>query len=182
MAGLKAVLVVLAVSFSLGGNWVGAQVHHVVGGDRGWDAANSDLASWSSGKTFRVGDQIWFAYSAAQGFIAEVKSKEEFDSCDVSNPIRMFTDGLDSTSMDQEGLRYFTSSNIESCKNGLKLHLRVLPHQDPSETVMPKVATSDIPALAAAEAPTTPSTSPHLSSSLILLSFGLLLLCYVILL
>lgn len=123
-----------------------------------------------------------FAYSAAQGFIAEVKSKEEFDSCDVSNPIRMFTDGLDSTSMDQEGLRYFTSSNIESCKNGLKLHLRVLPHQDPSETVMPKVATSDIPALAAAEAPTTPSSSPHLSSSLILLSFGLLLLCYVILL
>ncbi|KAM5588851.1 mavicyanin-like [Rosa sericea] len=120
-----------------------------------------------------------FAYSAAHGFIAEVKSKEEFESCDVSNPIRMFTDGLDSTPMDKEGLRYFTSSNPESCKNGLKLHVQVVPHQDRSQTVMPIVATSEISALAAAEGPTTPSGSAHLSSSLILLSFGFALLCYV---
>ncbi|PRQ28301.1 putative cupredoxin [Rosa chinensis] len=58
MAGLKVVFVVLAISFSLGGNWVGAQVHHVVGGDRGWDPANSDLTSWSSGKSFMVGDTL----------------------------------------------------------------------------------------------------------------------------
>ena len=128
-----------------------------------------------------LGNCEWagFAYSAAHGFIAEVKSKEEFDSCDVSNPIRMFTDGLDSTPMDKEGVRYFTSSNPESCKNGLKLHVQVVPHQDRTQTVMPIVATSEISALAAAEAPTTPSGSDHLSSSIILLSFAFALLCCV---
>ena len=58
MAGLRVVFVVLAITFSLGGNWVGAQVDHVVGGDRGWDPANSALPSWSSGKSFMVGDTI----------------------------------------------------------------------------------------------------------------------------
>lgn len=36
---------------------VGAQVHHVVGGDVGWDPS-SDIALWSAGKIFRVGDKI----------------------------------------------------------------------------------------------------------------------------
>lgn len=35
----------------------GAQVHHVVGEDRGWDPS-SDVASWSSQRVFRVGDKI----------------------------------------------------------------------------------------------------------------------------
>ncbi|KAI5330790.1 PREDICTED: mavicyanin [Prunus dulcis] len=181
--GLKVVVaIVVLATVSLGGICgVGAQLHHVVGGDRGWDPS-SDLASWSSNKTFRVGDNIWLAYSAAHGYIAEVKSKEEFESCDVGNPIRMFTDGLDSISMDQEGLRYFASSNVESCKNGLKLHVQVMPqsYQNP-ETANPKIAIAkpNSSLLAAAAAgPTTPSGSTRLTAaSLILLSFGLL--CYV---
>ncbi|MCD7466071.1 hypothetical protein HAX54_002421 [Datura stramonium] len=35
----------------------GAQVHHVVGDDRGWDPS-TDVASWSSERIFRVGDKI----------------------------------------------------------------------------------------------------------------------------
>lgn len=59
-AGLKMVIVALVIiSVSLGGKWVGvgAQVHHVVGGDRGWDPS-SDVSSWPSGRIFRVGDKI----------------------------------------------------------------------------------------------------------------------------
>ncbi|KAM1797201.1 hypothetical protein ACFX11_037344 [Malus domestica] len=182
MAGavtLKVAVAVLAVGIaavSLGGSLVGAQVHHVVGGDRGWDPS-SDLASWSSGKTFRAGDKMWLAYSAAHGYIAEVTSKEEFESCDVTNPIRMFTDGLDSISMDNEGLRYFASSNVESCKKGLKLHVEVMPqsYQVP-ETSNSHVAESKGSAVVAAEGPKTPSGSAHLTASLMVLSFGLL--CY----
>jgi hypothetical protein len=60
--GLKMVIValVMIISVSLGGKWVGvgAQVHHhVVGGDRGWDPS-SDVSSWSSGRIFRIGDKI----------------------------------------------------------------------------------------------------------------------------
>lgn len=53
----KLVLALAIISVSLGGNWVGAQVHHVVGGDRGWDLS-SGVGSWSSGRTFSVGDKL----------------------------------------------------------------------------------------------------------------------------
>jgi hypothetical protein len=39
-----------------------SEVHHVVGGDHGWDP-NSDILSWSSGRVFRVGDQICMSFS-----------------------------------------------------------------------------------------------------------------------
>ncbi|GKV01908.1 hypothetical protein SLEP1_g14420 [Rubroshorea leprosula] len=41
----------------LGGKSAGAQIHHVVGGDHGWDPS-CDIAAWSSGRIFRVGDKI----------------------------------------------------------------------------------------------------------------------------
>ncbi|KAF5472711.1 hypothetical protein F2P56_009405 [Juglans regia] len=175
-AMLKMVVFALfIISVSLGGKWVGAQVHHVVGDDRGWDPA-SDLSSWSSGKTFRVGDKIWFTYSSAKESIAEVKSKEEYEACDVSNPIKMYTDGLESISLDGEGVRYFASSKAESCRNGLKLHVEVLPQGGPEN--IPKVAASKGTVGAVADGPTTPSGTAHLMGSLILLAVGFL--CYVV--
>ncbi|XWS19332.1 hypothetical protein CRYUN_Cryun31cG0006100 [Craigia yunnanensis] len=54
-------------------------------------------------------------------------SKDEYELCDVSNPVRMYTDGLDGIPLDGEGIRYFVSSRPESCKNGLKLHVDVMP-------------------------------------------------------
>lgn len=65
MATLKMAMALVVVAASLGGKQktaaaAGAQVlHHVhvVGGDRGWDPS-SDVASWSSGRSFRVGDKI----------------------------------------------------------------------------------------------------------------------------
>ena len=61
MAGLKAMAVLGLVfwAVSLGGKWAAQaqQVHHVVGGDRGWDPSTG-IASWSSGRVFKVGDQI----------------------------------------------------------------------------------------------------------------------------
>jgi hypothetical protein len=50
-------LVVVAMSMDV----AGGEVHHVVGGDHGWDP-NSDILSWSSGKVFRVGDQICMSF------------------------------------------------------------------------------------------------------------------------
>ncbi|KAK7303370.1 hypothetical protein RJT34_14274 [Clitoria ternatea] len=142
---LCAVLVMMLV----GGKWVEveAEVHHVVGGDRGWDPA-SDLVSWSSGRVFRVGDQIWLTYSVAQGLVGEVKSREEYEACDVRKPIKMYTQGLHSIPLESEGMRYFVSTDPDNCKNGLKLHLQVLPNHPTTHTTLE------------AAAPATPSASP----------------------
>ncbi|XP_022721048.1 mavicyanin-like [Durio zibethinus] len=175
MAIVKTAMALLIVATSLGVKWAEAQVHHVVGGDRGWDPS-SDVASWSSGRSFRVGDKIWFAYSAAQESIAELKGKDEYESCDISNPLKMYTDGLDGIQLDGEGIRYFVSSRPESCKNGLKLHVDVLPLGSP-ETEKPKIAVSENSVSTKAAAPTSPSGSVqlHVSSMLLLVGLGI---CY----
>ncbi|CAK9156851.1 unnamed protein product [Ilex paraguariensis] len=161
MAGVKLFLAFLVgFSVTMGGTWVDAQVHHVVGGDSGW-GPSSDLLSWSSGRAFRVGDKIWFTYSAAEESIVELKSMEEYLSCDVTNPIRMYTDGLDIVPLDGEGIRYFASGNLESCKKGLKLPVEVKP--------MVKNETS---AMALAAGPT-PSGSAQMSGLPCLLFVGL---------
>ncbi|KAL5836391.1 hypothetical protein ACOSQ4_015888 [Xanthoceras sorbifolium] len=172
--GLVVVVVMAAVSFQLGGNWAHAQVHHVVGGDRGWEPS-TDVAAWSSGRVFRVGDKIWFTYSAAQEGIAELKSKEEYESCDATNPIRMFTDGLNSILLDGEGIRYFVSSRTDSCKNGLKLHVEVVPPGTPETQNITTTSHGSASRLAAS--PTSPSGSDRTSSSFALFFIGFWL-CY----
>ncbi|CAM8979542.1 unnamed protein product [Rhodiola kirilowii] len=138
---------------------VRAQVHHVVGGDRGWDL-DSGIASWSSGRVFSLGDKLWFTYSAAaQESILELRTKQEYESCDLTNPIRMYTDGINSLSLDQQGVRYFVSSKAENCKNGLKLHVDV-KQRSPWE--IQGVAMSEDSAVALAESPSSASSSPHL--------------------
>ncbi|XP_054779177.1 blue copper protein-like [Prosopis cineraria] len=138
-----------------------ANVHHVVGGDRGWDPS-SDLSAWSSARTFRVGDEIWFSYSATEGVIAEVKSKEEYESCDSGNPINMYTDGLHAIPLEKEGIRYFLSTEPQHCNNGLKLHVQVQPMMNPSSSSSSSSAEFDAVAATkvGAEGPSTPSASP----------------------
>ncbi|KAG5561285.1 hypothetical protein RHGRI_004346 [Rhododendron griersonianum] len=150
MAGVilvKLFVATVVVSVGIGGKWVGAQVQHVVGGDRGWDAS-SDLGTWSSDRIFAVGDKIYK--------VVEVKSKEEYESCDVSNPIKMYTNGLDSLTLDKEGIRYFASWKPESCKNGLKLHVEVQSPQ--AKHLSHTVVTPEV----MADGPTTPSASAQL--------------------
>ncbi|ERN01640.1 hypothetical protein AMTRI_Chr10g229160 [Amborella trichopoda] len=108
--------------------------HHVVGEDRGWDRS-SDLQSWSQNRIFMPGDSLWFAYSAAEESIVELKSQEEFESCNVNNPIRMYADGLNEVKLGGVGSRFFTSANTGSCRSGLKLHVQVVPTTTFQETV-----------------------------------------------
>lgn len=104
-----------------------------------------------------------FTYSAAQESIVELRTSQEYESCDVTNPIRMYTDGITSLQLNEQGLRYFASSNPENCKNGLKLHVDVKP-KTPWE--IQGVATSEDSAIALAESPASPSSSPHLKMDL----------------
>lgn len=114
-----------------------------------------------------------FTYSAAQGGIAEVRSREEYEACDVSNPIRMYTDGLDNISLEAEGLRYFASSDTDKCKNGLRLHVEVLPEAEAqTESKTPKVEA----AMVMADGPATPSGARHVTATATATSILILIL------
>eukprot|EP00262_Sarcandra_glabra_P006888 TRINITY_DN19452_c0_g1_i1.p1 TRINITY_DN19452_c0_g1~~TRINITY_DN19452_c0_g1_i1.p1 ORF type:complete len:182 (-),score=21.32 TRINITY_DN19452_c0_g1_i1:266-811(-) len=167
---------IFVISLSHGWRRCGAQLHHVVGDDRGWDPS-SDLQAWSSGKSFRVGDYIWFTYSAAQESITELRGREEFDSCDLSNPIRMYTDGLNKVKLDGEGTRYFTSGRPENCKAGLKLHVDVQP-QSGVQIETTSAALEEPSGVRAVAAGPIPSDSIHLRGVSTLLAFGVALVCF----
>ncbi|XP_057837718.2 mavicyanin [Cryptomeria japonica] len=115
---------------------------HVVGADRGWDPQSAhNFQEWASSKIFRVGDNLWFAYSSAVQSVAEVNSREEWETCDVSNPIRLYKGGLDSVPLHSEGSRYFVSGRAEDClKNGMKLHINVVPFNTSSPVNVKAVA------------------------------------------
>ncbi|KAG9147418.1 hypothetical protein Leryth_019662, partial [Lithospermum erythrorhizon] len=70
---------------------------------------------------------IWFAYTAGQESVVELESIEDLSSCNLSSPIKMYTDGLNEVQLDGEGTRFFASGNFESCKKGLKIHVNVHP-------------------------------------------------------
>ncbi|CAL9174667.1 unnamed protein product [Musa hybrid cultivar] len=128
MASLLTVVVVTLLCVGSGGGGAIAQAvqHHVVGDDLGWDLS-SNLAAWSKDRIFRVGDEIWFAYAAAEERILELRSSDKLEECDLDDPIGMYTSGVDKVRLDGEGARYFASSTPENCKNGLKLRVRVVP-------------------------------------------------------
>ncbi|XP_073159270.1 uncharacterized protein [Henckelia pumila] len=143
------------------GTEVLAQTHHVVGGDDGW-SSDLKVSSWLMGRVFRVGDKIWFRYPAAEETIAELQSLEEFISCDITNPIRMYADGLNDVTLEKEGTRYFTSGNFENCKNGMKLPVQVEPSQhepSPAPPTQPKPPPPSQPEPSPAP-PTQPKPSP----------------------
>ncbi|XAR65723.1 hypothetical protein NMG60_11009924 [Bertholletia excelsa] len=163
---VKVLLGLVVVWVAVGGQWVvDGQVHHVVGDDRGWDLS-SDVTSWLSGRKFSVGDIIWFAYSAAQENLVELGTKEEYDACNVSNPVRTYTNGLDRVPLDREEIRYFASGTPESCKKGLKMHVEVKPWP-----MLDSRNASNVVAVAATDGPVSPSASTRLSG----LSYVLLL-------
>ncbi|GLJ26959.1 hypothetical protein SUGI_0527850 [Cryptomeria japonica] len=89
-------------------NMMGCSVEqHVVGDDRGWDPA-SDFKGWASCKIFHL------------------KSREEFENCDVSNPIKLYDGGPDAVPLIEMGDKYFTNGNTEDCQCGMKVHINVL--------------------------------------------------------
>ena len=106
----------------------------------------------------------------------EVKSKEEYEACDVSNPIRMYTNGLDSVSLEEEGIRYFASVKPENCKNGLKLHVAVQPQAQANHDQHHTVLGSALADVAVADGPTSPA-SAHVYGLSYAFFLGLLI-CY----
>ena len=63
-----------------------------------------------------------FKYNKGIDSVVVVK-KEDFDSCNINNPIQKM-DGGDSTfQLSNSGLFYFISGNLNNCKNGQKLNI-----------------------------------------------------------
>lgn len=116
-----------------------------------------------------------FTYSAAEEGIAELRTREEYESCDTSNPIRMYTGGLDKIELGHQGPRYFVSTSHEVCNKGLKLRVHVEPQQQKAEPAGNEVLT-EVVHVAAGPKPSSSLKVGPVSSGLLI---GLGLICLI---
>ncbi|KHN28111.1 Early nodulin-like protein 2 [Glycine soja] len=102
-----------------------------VGGKDGWVLKpTEDYDHWAQRNRFQVNDTLHFKYNKGSDSVVVVK-KEDFDSCNINNPIQKM-DGGDSTfQLSNSGLFYFISGNLDNCKNGQKLIVLVMAARQP---------------------------------------------------
>lgn len=118
-----------------------------------------------------------FAYSSGidKDKIVELKSKDEFETCDVTKPIKMYDNGIDKISLQQEGIRYFASANPESCKKGLKLPVEIMSKS--TAAIQSSSLTTTSWNAAMAQEPTAPSSSTKICGPTLLIIAALILNC-----
>ncbi|XP_078151543.1 early nodulin-like protein 15 isoform X2 [Carex rostrata] len=97
-----------------------------VGGREGWVLHPSESYSdWAGRNRFQVNDTIVFKYKSGEDSVLEV-SQQDFDQCNLSNPIQKMDTGDSVFKFDRSGPFFFVSGTGDRCKQGQKLVVVVL--------------------------------------------------------
>ncbi|KAI3943936.1 hypothetical protein MKW92_023561 [Papaver armeniacum] len=98
-----------------------------VGDDAGWTSVgNFDYHTWSSSKTFDVGDIIRFEYTPGDHNVIEV-NHTDYRTCNRSRPVVTYSSGSDSITIKNRGHYYFICGFPDHCEGGQKVDIRVIP-------------------------------------------------------
>ncbi|KAL6508193.1 hypothetical protein OROHE_021735 [Orobanche hederae] len=95
---------------------------HVVGDGGGWDTS-TDLSSWASKKTFKVGDELEFKYTTGLHSVVELADEKAYKGCDISAPLSTSTGGDDKIKLTVPGTRFFTCGTSSHCVDGMKVKI-----------------------------------------------------------
>ncbi|TKW40665.1 hypothetical protein SEVIR_1G260500v4 [Setaria viridis] len=95
---------------------------YVVGGSSGW-TSGVDYTTWAKGKTFSVGDNLVFQYSAMHT-VAEVSSAD-YSACSASNSLQSYSDQNTKIALTAPGTRYFICGTPGHCSGGMKVAVTV---------------------------------------------------------
>ncbi|XP_057487739.1 early nodulin-like protein 14 [Actinidia eriantha] len=125
----------------------------LVGGrENSWKVPSSpdDFNKWSGKMRFLIGDFLVLNYDPKLDSVLQV-TVEDYKVCNRSNPIKSYTDGNTTISLDRSGAFYFISGAEGHCEEGQKLEVRVLSAKHAPRAHPP--ATSPVPAPVPAPAP-----------------------------
>ncbi|OVA20895.1 Plastocyanin-like [Macleaya cordata] len=95
---------------------------YTVGDSTGW-TTNMDYSTWTSGKTFAVGDTLVFNYGG--GHTVDEVSASDYSSCAVGNSLTTDSSGATSITLKTPGTHYFICGVPGHCGNGMKLAVTV---------------------------------------------------------
>ncbi|XP_077251497.1 blue copper protein-like [Tasmannia lanceolata] len=153
----------------------GSATVYTVGDTNGW-ATNVDYSTWTSGKSFAVGDSLVFNYGGGAHTVDEV-STSDYSSCTVGNSITTDSSGTTTITLKTSGTHYFICGVVGHCSQGMKLSVTVgggttTTPSTPTSTTPPSSTTTTSPTTTTA----TPSDSSTLSPSIAIFIFGAALL------
>ncbi|KAL5992568.1 hypothetical protein ACLOJK_013487 [Asimina triloba] len=118
---------------------------YTVGDTAGW-AMGADYSTWTTGKTFAVGDSLVFNYPGGHT-VDEVK-ESDYSGCTTGNSISSDSSGATTIQLKSAGKRYFICAVPGHCSGGMKLAVTVAAASAASPSATPTTPT------------TTPSTTP----------------------
>ncbi|KAI4375085.1 hypothetical protein MLD38_012995 [Melastoma candidum] len=100
----------------------GSATVYTVGDTSGW-AMGVDYTTWTSDKSFVVGDSLAFNYGG--GHTVDEVSKSDYSSCTVGNAITTDSSGSTTIPLKTEGVHYFICGAMGHCGSGMKLAVTV---------------------------------------------------------
>ncbi|KAH6785019.1 hypothetical protein C2S51_037474 [Perilla frutescens var. frutescens] len=113
------VLMMVMICCGIGG--VSAAVY-TVGDSSGW-SMGVDYTTWTSDKTFRVGDTLVFNYGSSHS-VDEVNSND-YKTCATGNAITSDSSGATSITLKTAGPHYYVCGIPGHCDGGMKLAITV---------------------------------------------------------
>ncbi|KAI9125781.1 hypothetical protein K1719_003199 [Acacia pycnantha] len=140
-------------------------VTYTVGDKTGWTVPSNGAAfytTWTSGKTFKVGDIVVFNFQKNAHDVAEV-TKANYDSCNTSSPLALYNNPPVRVTLNKSGEHYYLCAVPGHCAGGQKLAINVTgassPATSPSPSPSPAGSPSSPPS-PTAPAPGSPASSP----------------------
>ncbi|KAJ1439541.1 Phytocyanin domain [Sesbania bispinosa] len=133
-----------------------------VGDDNGW-SQGVDYSTWTSGKTFKLGDNLVFKYGSLHS-VDEV-NENDYKSCSSSNSIKSYSDGNSKVPLTTAGKMYFICPTPGHCGGGMKLEINVVAASTTPSGTPPTTPSGSPPTTPSGSPPTTPSGSPPTTPS-----------------
>ncbi|PIA52012.1 hypothetical protein AQUCO_01000118v1 [Aquilegia coerulea] len=117
----------------------GFAVTYTVGDTNGW-VANVDYSTWTSGKSFAVGDTLVFTYGGGAHTVDEV-TESDYSSCAIGNSITSDSTGSTSITLKTPGTHYFICGIPGHCSGGMKLAVTVGGNETTTTPASPSTPT-----------------------------------------
>ncbi|KAL2497875.1 Cupredoxin superfamily protein [Abeliophyllum distichum] len=95
---------------------------YTVGDSSGW-SMGADYSTWTSGKTFAVGDTLVFNYPS--GHTVDEVSEKDYSACSTGNSITTDSSGATTVTLKTAGKHYFMCGVPGHCSGGMKLAVTV---------------------------------------------------------
>ncbi|XP_061371752.1 blue copper protein-like [Gastrolobium bilobum] len=132
---------------------------YTVGDTSGW-AIGADYSTWTSAKTFAVGDSLVFNYGAGHT-VDEVK-ESDYKSCTTGNSINTDSSGATTIALKTAGTHYFICAVPGHCAGGMKLAVTVKAGKATAPSATPSSGNGSP---SDSNTPTTTTTRPNSSSA-----------------